>query len=387
MKAASIRRRYGRGTKSIISIPEIARQFDLSGDFDSADVLGSGHIHETFLLASSDDNIHRRYVLQHLNQNVFRDPEAVMSNVARIVEHIRRKTQQDETAVRSLILVPTTDGEPFYKDDTGEFWRVYDYIDGAETIDKVESAAQASEAAAAFGQFQDLLRDLPAPPLKEVIPDFHNTPARFRQFEETLQRDEHNRAQLCQPEIEAVQRYAETADELIALQESGEIPQRIVHNDTKINNLMFDTETGRAVCVIDLDTVMPGLVLYDFGDLVRTATMPVDEDERDLSAVHLRIDIFKALVDGYLSSAGGFLNAAELACLHRCGHTITIETGVRFLTDYLDGDQYFKVDRLYQNLDRCRAQFALARSIDEQAEAMQEIVTTAAQQASLATRE
>lgn len=382
-----ILRYCGLRNKSIIRISDIARRFELPGDSYAADVFGSGHIHETFLLSSADDRLNRRFVLQHINNNVFTDPDALMSNVGRVVEHIEKKiiAAGGDTTRGCLRLIPATDGKIFTIDTAGGYWRIYHYIENAESVDQVEFPAQAFEAAAAFGRFQALLVDLPAPPLNEVIADFHNTPTRVRQLEEALERDEMNRARLCQPEIEVARRLGETADALVALQQSGEIPQRVVHNDTKINNVLFDSDSRQAVCVIDLDTVMPGLSLFDFGDLVRTATMPVEEDETDLSLVEMQVDVFDALVRGYLSTAGEFLNPAEIANLHCCGRTITAETGVRFLTDYLNGDKYFKVSRLYQNLSRCRTQFALVESIDRQASAMQEVVATATKNANIAT--
>jgi len=385
-KAVFIQRRSGPGNSAIAGLSDIVRQFDLAGDYDSADVFGTGHIHDTFLLSSSTARAGQRYILQRLNRNVFKDPDVLMSNVVRVLEHIQNKIdrQDGRNDDRCLSLVKTRSGDSFYKDDAGDCWRIYDFVEGAETANRVESSGQAFEAAAAFGRFQAMLVDFPDPPLQEVIKDFHNTPVRFQQFEESLQRDAENRARLCQPEIAVARELAESAGELVSLQESGAAPLRVVHSDTKINNVMFDKATGKAVCVIDLDTVMPGLSLYDFGDLVRTACGSAGEDERDSSKISVRLDIFAALVDGYLSTAGSILNAAELANLHRCGRVITAETGVRFLTDFLDGDRYFRVSKLYQNLIRCRAQFALVASLDKHERAMKDIVVTAVKKAGLA---
>lgn len=341
---------------------------------------GSGHIHETFLLSSSENPGGSRYILQHINRDVFDAPDKLMQNVGRVIRHIQRKIDEGAAAgQRCLSLVPTTEGQDYYVDAEGEYWRVYDFIDRAETFDNVRSTGHAFEAAAAFAQFQGMLTDLPTPPLHEVIPGFHDTPTRFRQLAEALDSDAHNRAMACRPEIDFAAKLETSADALLALHESGEVPQRVVHNDTKINNVMFDSETGKAVCVIDVDTVMPGLSFFDFGDLVRTATASGSEDEKDASKMSCRIEIFEAIADGYLSIAGGFLTETEIDNLHLAGQVITAETGVRFLTDFLRGDVYFHCDRLYQNLDRCRAQFALVRSIEDQLAQMQDIVRSAAE--------
>ena len=233
--------------------------------------------------------------------------------------------------------------------------------------------AHAREAAAEFGRFQDLLRDLPGPRLNETIPDFHNTQARYVQFHEALASDLHDRASRCRREIDWALAREELAGSLVDLQAAGAIPERITHNDTKISNVMFDSDSGKAVCVIDLDTVMPGLALNDFGDLVRTATTPAAEDETDLSRITMNTDCYAALVDGYLGTAGTWLNEVEVGNLALAGKIITIETGLRFLTDYLSGDTYFRAHRPDHNLDRCRAQFALAASIDEQLGEMQRL--------------
>jgi thiamine kinase-like enzyme len=229
-----------------------------------------------------------------------------------------------------------------------------------------------------FGQFQNQVSDLPGPRLHETIRDFHNTPARYRQFHTARAVDTHDRARHCIPEIEWALAHEQTAGSLLALQEAGEIPERVTHNDTKLNNVMFDEQSGKALCVIDLDTVMPGLALYDFGDLVRSATMTAAEDETDLSKVGMRMDYYEALVDGYLSTTISFLTDVEIENLAISGRIITIETGLRFLTDYLSGDEYFRIQRPDQNLDRCRTQFALADSIDEQFDAMRLAVTSSA---------
>jgi hypothetical protein len=377
----SIRRRSGVRKKPISDIRDIATQFHLGGQFISADRYGRGHINDTFIVDVDDKGVTARYILQRINEHVFRDPESLMDNVCRITEHLAAKS---EGSCRSgfsrefLTLVSTQAGASFYQDDDGGYWRAYPFIEGAINYDEITSTTQAREAAAIFGRFQSQVSDLPPPRLHETIPDFHNTPARYRQFHEALEHDAYGRAMACKPEIEWALAQEQATGSLIALQEAGEIPERIAHNDTKLNNVMFDEQSGNALCVIDLDTVMPGLVLYDFGDLVRTATTSAAEDETDLSKVVMRMEYFAALVEGYLGTAMSFLTDAEIGNLAISGKIITIETGLRFLTDYLSGDEYFRIHREYQNLHRCRAQFALAASIDAQTDEMQQVVASAA---------
>lgn len=372
---ATIHHRSGVRTTPITDIREIATHFELEGGFVSAERYGRGHINDTFVVNVEVKSRTARYIFQRINEYVFRDPVALMNNIRRITEHLNTKSVD---ARSRLSLVPGTDGGHCYQDENDRYWRAYPLIEGARTYDEVASTAQAREAAAIFGRFQNLVSDLPAPRLHEVIVDFHNTPAHYRQFHEVLRRDSHDRVRLCTAEIDRALAYEEVAAMLVALQNTGAIPERIAHNDTKLNNVMFDEQTGKALCVIDLDTVMPGLILYDFGDLVRTATSPAAEDETVHSKVKMRMEYFEALVEGYLSTAMDFLTDAEIEYLHVAGKVITIETGVRFLSDYLSGDEYFRIRRPGQNLDRCRAQFALVASIDEQLDNMRRAVTSVA---------
>ncbi|MEI7809120.1 MAG: aminoglycoside phosphotransferase family protein, partial [Verrucomicrobiota bacterium] len=244
------------------------------------------------------------------------------------------------------------------------------FIEQARTFDAVESAAQAFKAAQAFGRFQKLLADLPAPRLHDTIPDFHHTSKRFAALEKAIQADAANRARLAKPEIEFALRHQAICRVLL----DANLPERVTHNDTKFNNVMLDDTTGEGICVIDLDTVMPGLALYDFGDMVRTTTSPAKEDERDLSRVKMQFPMFEALARGYLSSAAEFLTTAEKKLLPFSGKLITFEIGLRFLTDFLAGDVYFKVHRDGHNLDRCRTQLKLVESITQQEEQMNQLV-------------
>ncbi len=303
---------------------------------------------------------------------MFRDPAALMENVFRVTVHLQERNPAGHI---SLTVVPTVDGDHFHVDASGEYWRMFRFIEGASSFDTVSSLAHAREAAREFGRFQAMLADLPGPRLRETIPHFHDTPFRYATFHEARERDVQHRSKHCMPEIDWALAHEDCAGLLSGLQEAGEIPERITHNDTKINNLLFDVESGKAVCVIDLDTVMPGLAPHDFGDLVRTATSPAAEDETELQKIGMRMDYFEALVDGYLDATAGYLTEAEVESLPLAGKIITIETGLRFLTDYLSGDRYFRVDSPEQNLQRCRAQFALADSIDRQLGKMQRVTS------------
>jgi aminoglycoside phosphotransferase (APT) family kinase protein len=300
-----------------------------------------------------------------------------MDNIRRVTAHAARRaleTGGEDASRRTLTLVPTKDGRPCLEDDTGRFWRCYLFIEKARTYDLVETPDQAFQAARAFGDFQRLLTDMPGGRLCETIPDFHHTPRRFDAFRRAVAGDSHNRAATVRDEIAFALEREPLVGRLIELHASGEMPERVTHNDTKFNNVMIDDLTGEGVCVIDLDTVMPGLSLYDFGDMVRSATNSAFEDEQNVSKVSMRLPIYRSLVAGYLSSVGDCLTAAERAHLAFAGKLITFETGLRFLTDYLEGDHYFRTRRPGHNLDRCRSQFALVRSMESQQSDMEYVV-------------
>jgi hypothetical protein len=348
----------------------VARHFDLRGDFVSASPYGSGHINDTYCAVVDQSGTRVRYVAQRINHHIFKNPPALMENIRRVTEHLIQKSAgQPDLSRRVLTLIPARGGPAFHCDAQGNYWRVYLFIEKARTFDAVETAQQAFQAAKAFGQFQKLLSDLPAPRLHDTIPDFHHTPKRFAALEKAIEADVANRAQLAKDEIAfALHRKAATSVLLDA-----HLPERVTHNDTKFNNVMLDDATGEGICVIDLDTVMPGLALYDFGDMVRTTTSPAKEDERDLTKVTMQFPMFEALARGYLSTAD-FLTAAEKKLLPFSGKLITFEIGLRFLTDFLAGDTYFKVHRDGHNLDRCRTQFKLVQSIEEQEPAMHKLM-------------
>ena len=272
------------------------------------------------------------------------------------------------------IPVPAVDGKPYALDADGNCWRVYPFIERARTYDQIETTKQCVEAARAFGDFQKLTADLPGEPLFETIPNFHNTTSRLAALKDAIQADPLGRVKEVQKEIDWYLSREADCHLVVDYLKSGELPLRCTHNDTKLNNVMLDDVTGEGICVIDLDTTMPGSAIYDFGDMIRTATSPAAEDEKDISKVTMRMFMFEALVQGYVSSAKSFLTPLEKSLLPFSGKLLTMECGIRFLTDYLSGDVYFKIHRPEHNLDRCRTQMALVESIEAQMDEMKAVV-------------
>ena len=340
-----------------------ARAFSIEGDLRAAEPYGSGHINDSYRAIFQRNGSQSRYLLQRINHRIFKDPVTLMDNIERVTAHLAAQVsgRRDRTR-RVLTLIPTRSGGVLHVDETGDYWRAYLFIDNATTYNSVESSNQAFQAARAFGEFQRMLADLPAPRLHDTIPDFHHTPKRFATLEQAIAADAAGRVALAQPEIDFALARKPLANAII----HAGLPERVTHNDTKINNVLLDDSTGEGTCVIDLDTVMPGLVAYDFGDMVRTATSPAPEDEQDLAKVRMEFPLFEALARGYMSTASAFLTQEEKESLAVAGKLITFEIGIRFLTDYLSGDTYFKVHRQGHNLDRARAQFKLLESIEKQ---------------------
>ncbi len=355
----------------------IFQNFRIHGSFLESRPYGNGHINDTHVSAFSQSGTRVRYIFQRINHRIFKNPEGLMDNILRVTSEARRqliKAGVPDTSRRTLSVIPAHDGKPFHQDQEGSFWRCYPFIEGARTYDIIQNERQAFESARAFGEFQNLVAELDGPRLQETIPDFHNTRSRFERLREVVKADTQGRLASAAAEWEYVGERESVVDVLLRLQAEGSIPERVTHNDTKLNNVMIDDATETGICVIDLDTVMPGLALYDFGDMVRTATSPAAEDETDLSLVRMQMPMFEALVRGYLSTAGSFLNDAEKAHLAFSGKLIALEIGIRFLTDYLEGDVYFKTKRQNHNLDRCRTQLALVSSIEAQEHAMRDFV-------------
>ena len=352
-------------------IRAVADEFAFAGTFLRAERWGSGHIQESYCVECSADGARLRYLLQRIHRGVFQDVPALMENILRVTEHVAARVKgQPDAERRGLRLVGTRDGRLWHEEPDGACWRAYPMIEGTRSFETVESPEQAFAAARAFGEFQALLADLPPPRLAETIPGFHNTPKRLAALERAVAEDSVGRVASAQAEIE----FALSRCELAGVLVQAGLPERIVHNDTKLNNVLFDEASGGALCVIDLDTVMPGLAPSDFGDMVRTATCSAAEDERDSTKVAMQLPLFEALLRGYMSAVDGLLTHAERSLLGMAGKVITYEQGVRFLTDYLAGDRYYRVHRVGQNLDRCRTQFALLASIERQEAAMERLV-------------
>jgi Ser/Thr protein kinase RdoA (MazF antagonist) len=355
----------------------VVEAFPLLGNFLGGAPYGSGHINDTYAVTFDQAGTSVRYILQRINDRIFHDIPALMDNIRRVSVHVTKRSRAAHgsgAARRALTLVPARNGLVYHRDPCGGWWRCYLFVEGATTHDLILDPTQAREAARAFGEFQQMLVDLPGSRLHETIPMFHHTRRRFDAFERSVAADVCNRAAGACADIAFARAREPMVDVLLDLQARGEIPERITHNDTKLNNVMIDDATNTGICVIDLDTVMPGLALYDFGDMVRSATNSALEDESQRARVEARLPIFEALVEGYLSAARPFLTDAELAHLTFSGRLITFEIGLRFLTDYLEGDLYFKVRRPDHNLDRVRNQFALLESMERQQKAMEAIV-------------
>ena len=349
----------------------VLRHFCIDGDFVEVVPHGSGHINHSYRVSFETGGVRRRYLLQRVNTDVFQQPELLMNNIQRVTSHLAAKfAGRPDAERRVLTLVPTHNGHTWHRGSDCGVWRMFVFIEDAFSFDSIELPSQAFEAAKAFGSFQLALADLLSPRLHETIPAFHDTPKRFSDFEEAVTADVAHRVSLVGAEIT----FAFSRQSISSVLIDASLPERVTHNDTKLNNVMFDATSGEALCVVDLDTVMPGLALYDFGDMVRTATSPTAEDEQDLSRVAMQFPLFAALARGYLTSASGFLTHVEKALLPACGKVIAFEQGIRFLNDYLRGDVYYKVTRAGQNLDRCRTQFKLVESIEEQEGEMEKLV-------------
>lgn len=372
----------------IAPLRPVIERFGILGDIVSIGPYGTGHINDTYAITANQAGTQVRYILQRINTSVFRDPARLMDNIVRVTTHYRTHlsatrvadrgaASENDISRRALTVIPTVDRQSYHVGDDGHYWRMYLFIEGARTYDVVESPDQAYEAARAFGEFQTVLVDLPGPRLFETIPGFHDTRKRFAALTAAVERDPLDRAASARDAIEFAVKRESDCSRLLDLFDRGEIPERITHNDTKLNNVMIDDATGKGLCVIDLDTVMPGLALYDFGDLVRTSTSGSAEDERDLGKIEMRMPMFRALARGYVEGTGSALTALERDLLPFSGKLITLENGIRFLTDFLEGDVYFRTHRPGQNLDRCRTQFALVRSIEAQLDEMKACVVEA----------
>ena len=342
------------------------RHFRITGSPVSCAEFGSGHINLTYKVNCDDGSA---YILQRINQYVFTDPKAVMENVGAVTEYLRTRVS-DPSEI--LHFVSSDTGTYYYVDEAGEYWRCYEFADGL-CLDLPESDKDFYESAIAFGRFQEMLRDFPAETLHETIPLFHNTANRYRLVRKALQEDRVGRAASVQPEIDFLLQRQEEGATICRLLDAGEIPLRVTHNDTKLNNVLLDCKTRKALCVLDLDTVMPGSSLYDYGDSIRFGAATAPEDEKDLSKMGINLHLFRVYTAGYLAACKS-LTPKERELLPLGAKTLTLELAVRFLTDYLDGDRYFKTAYPEHNLVRARAQMKLVADMEEKWEDMQKIV-------------
>jgi Ser/Thr protein kinase RdoA (MazF antagonist) len=362
----------------------LGRRFAIEGSFVAGGAHGSGHIHDTFVATWQHAGRRSRYVHQRLNTRVFRDPEGVMRNLERVTGHVRAslaRANVRDLERRCLSLVPAREGGSACRDDQGRVWRTFRYVEGARTHDAPEGPSAAFEAARAFADFAGRLDDLDPRELAVTIPRFHDLASRFADLAAARRADALGRAAHAGRELELASHGFERLRAALEREGAAALPRRTVHNDCKINNVLVDVATGEALCVIDLDTVMEGSVLFDFGDLVRTAACPSAEDEVDLAAVRFDLGLFEALARGYLSGGAGFLGEAEVAALPLAGSTLALENAIRFLTDHLEGDVYFRIHRPGHNLDRARAQLRLVELLDAASDATRSIVARAAREA------
>ena len=350
-----------------MKIREIAQLFGIDQDFAPA---GNGHINDTYIVHSQPD-----YILQRINKKVFTDPPAVMENVKGVTEFLRKKIEAEggNPDRETLNLIPTTDGQSYYHHTDGEYYRVYTFVEGAVSYDIVENPSQLYHAAKAFGRFQNMLADYPAEKLHETIKDFHNTKVRYEQFREALEKNASGRAGTCRPEIDFVLAREGDAGVIVDALADGSIPLRVTHNDTKLNNVLLDEKTGEGVCVIDLDTVMPGSLLYDYGDALRFGGSSGAEDERDLSKIWFDTEKFTAFTKGFIEELPS-ITEKELRLLPFSVKLMTLECGSRFLADYINGDVYFKTSSPDHNLVRARTQFKLVKEIEDKMDELNAIV-------------
>ncbi|MBQ9832464.1 MAG: aminoglycoside phosphotransferase family protein [Clostridia bacterium] len=331
---------------------------------------GDGHINDTYLCESTEG----RVALQRINSNVFKNPHLVMENAFKVTRHIADYIQKSggDPKCGTLMFLATTDNKPYFTDGNGEVWRATYFLEGTTTYSRAEDEAMLESAAGAFGRFMMMLADYPADTLHETIPDFHNTPKRFEQFVSVLEKDEYNRAAQAREAVNFVLEREDKAGFLVNMLNRGELPLRVTHNDTKLNNVLFRQDTGKAICAIDLDTVMPGLSAYDFGDAIRSGANMVDEDKAKRG--DFSFNFFKAYAKGYIDNCGCALTQNECDVLAPSAILLSFECGMRFLTDYLDGDKYFKTEHQTHNLQRAISQFNLVSDMEQQRSSMEKLI-------------
>ncbi len=355
------------------NLDEIINQFKFEGEFQSIEPFGCGHINSTYAIYFKPQT---RYILQKINTNIFKNPYELMENINSVTTHLKTKIKEygGNPEQETLTIVKTKEGKLLYKDSENNYFRVYLFIENASSYQLVEKPILFYNAARAFGKFQRLLADFPAESLFEVIPNFHNTKSRYKDFITALEKNLAGRVDLIKDEIKFVKDREKDCSIFVDLIEQGKLPLRVTHNDTKLNNIMIDNKADEGICIIDLDTIMPGSILYDFGDSIRFGASSAKEDEKDLDKVYMVIDLFEQYTKGYLSEAKNTLTSVEIENLALSAKILTLECGIRFLTDYINGDVYFKIHRDGQNLDRARTQFKLVADMESKMELMQNIV-------------
>lgn len=360
-------------------IENIMNNFAEAGKFVSFTPVETGHINTTLKVTCEKDGKEVNHLLQMINTHVFQNPVQLMDNVHAVTSFIKKKVIENggDCERATLYCKLTKDGKTFFVDSENKVWRLYNYVENSFSYDAIESAEIFYKAGKAFGDFQHLLADFPMDGLYETIPDFHNTAKRYNNLRISVERNASGRAGLVQKEIEFAKERREETYVLVGKQLIGDLPTRVTHNDTKLNNILFDNNTDEPICIVDLDTVMPGLSLYDFGDAIRFGANTAAEDEKDLSKVSLDLNLYEQYVRGFLSSAGDSLTAEEVKYLPLGAKMMTFECGMRFLTDFIDGDVYFKTRYPEHNLDRCRTQFMLVYDMERKYEQMIEITRKA----------
>ena len=357
-------------------ISEVTEAFNLPGELKECIPYGNGHINDTYRLTCETPEGIRRYILQRMSRRIFKNPRELMENVSGVTSWLRKKIIENggDPERETLTLLNSRKNLPYFVDSTGDYWRIYLFIEGATCYEQVKDDNDFYQSAVAFGHFQRLLADYPAETLHETIKDFHNTPDRLKKFKKAVAEDVCGRAAAVQDEINFILEREELTRALYDMQKDGRLPLRVTHNDTKLNNIMIDDKTGKAVCVIDLDTVMPGLAANDFGDSIRFGASTALEDERDLSKVSCDLHLFDVYAKGFIEGCGGALTELEIETLPLGAILMTFENGIRFLTDHLEGDHYFKIHREGHNLDRCRTQLTLVKDMQEKLPEMNEII-------------
>lgn len=360
------------------NIQEAMTAFCLEGQITGCRRYGNGHINDSFLLCTQPENrdTEKRYILQRINHHIFKNPGELIENISRVTSflHQKIKEQQGDPLRETLNLVKTKENQYLFQDGTGCYWRCYLFIEDTICYEKAENSKDFYESGKALGNFQNLLAEFPAAVLHETIPDFHHTPKRYQALLYAAGRDLCGRTSLVLPELTFIKKRASEISAAFDQQQKGLLPLRVTHNDTKLNNILFDRVTKKAICVIDLDTVMPGLSIHDFGDAIRFGANTAAEDETNLDRVSLSLELFDSYAKGFLEGCGGRLTGQEIRMLPMGAKLMTLECGIRFLTDYLQGDTYFKIRKPEHNLDRARTQLKLVADMEKKWELMNETI-------------